>query len=199
LRHSFSERLVTQAPCPILVVRKPVRGAYGNVLLALDGSASGRHVVRAAEAVPRAADAELAVVHAHEPPYQAMMSSVGVGQGNVAEYAATSMSQAATWIRRELRQHSRESQRYRVILVDARPGPAIRTVIRNRQPELLVLGTRGHGRFRRVLLGSTANEILREADCDVLLVPDSAIRAARRAPRAPRTRGFHPPAGPGAA
>jgi hypothetical protein len=32
-----------------------------------------------------------------------------------------------------------------------------------------------------VLLGSTAHEILRDADCDVLLVPDSVIRATRGA------------------
>jgi universal stress protein E len=195
LRDSLSERLVTDAPSPILVVRNRVRGAYRSVFLALDGSASGRHVVRMAEAIPRAGDASLAVIHAHEPPYEAMMGSVGVGPDSVARYASQSMAQAATWIRRELRHHSREPQRYRVILIDARPGPAIRTVLRTQQPELLVLGTRGHGRFRRVLLGSTANEILREAECDVLLVPDSAIRTARRTmpPRGPE------PTGPAAA
>jgi universal stress protein E len=181
LRDSLSERLVTDAPSPILVARKSVRGSYRNVVVALDGSESGRHVIRVAESVPIAADASLAVVHAHEPPYEAMMGSVGVGADSVARYASQSMAQAATWIRRELRHHSREPQRYRVILIDSRPAPAIRAVLRTTQPDLLVLGTRGHGRFRRVLLGSTAHEILRDADCDVLLVPDSVIRATRGA------------------
>jgi nucleotide-binding universal stress UspA family protein len=44
--------------------------------------------------------------------------------------------------------------------------------------DLLVLGTRGHGRIRRALLGSTAHEVLRETECDVLLVPEGARRVA---------------------
>jgi 23S rRNA (adenine2503-C2)-methyltransferase len=39
-------------------------------------------------------------------------------------------------------------------------------------PDLVVLGTRGHGRFRRALLGSVATEVLRTLQCDVLLVPE---------------------------
>jgi hypothetical protein len=66
------------------------------------------------------------------------------------------------------------------------------------EPDLVMLGTRGLGRFRRAMLGSTANDILRSTDCDVLLVPETAVRAARRA----QARGVGPSPddfGPGAA
>jgi universal stress protein E len=61
--------------------------------------------------------------------------------------------------------------------MDARPSPAIRQAIGEVRPDLLVLGTRGHGRLRRALLGSTAHEVLRHAECDVLLVPEAASGA----------------------
>jgi len=116
------------------------------------------------------------VVHAHEPPYEAMMSSVGVGNLSVARYASASMSQAAAMISAELELHSRHRHRYRVLLMDSRPGTAIRHAIQQTGAELLVIGTRGHGRFRRALLGSTAHEVLNTTDCDVLLVPEAGPR-----------------------
>ncbi len=180
-RGTFSERLVSDASCPVLVVRQPVRAPYKKVLLALDGSPSTPHILRAVDSLALQDDAELSVVHAHEPPYEAMMNSVGVGPVSVTQYASASMEQAAQTIKASLQLHGADASRFRVVLVDARPAYAIQRAIRTLKPELLVLGTRGHGRFRRVILGSTAHEALQDSVCDVLLVPDAAIRATRRA------------------
>lgn len=177
-RGTFVENLLTAARRPILIVRRPVKEAYRRILLALDGSRATGQVVRVAERLPMAADAEFAAVHAHEPPYEAMMNTVGMGNLSVASYASASMSQAATMIHSRLRMHSADWRRYRVLLMDARPGPAIRHAMSDMRPDLLVLGTRGHGRFRRAMLGSTAHEFLDSADCDVLVVPESPGRAA---------------------
>ncbi|HEX6637305.1 MAG TPA: universal stress protein, partial [Steroidobacteraceae bacterium] len=180
LRGTFTEKLLSEARCPVLVVRKPANEPYRSVLLAVDGSPATGHVVRAAERLPVAEDAAFAAVHAHEPPYEAMMNTVGVGNVSVASYASASLSQAASLIHSQLRLHSRDWRRYRVILMDARPSPAIRQSMLETRPDLLVLGTRGHGRFRRALLGSTAHDVLTSVDCDVLLVPESMLRAKRR-------------------
>lgn len=173
LRGGFTEKVLTETRRPMLIVRRPVKDPYRQVLLALDGSESTGRIVRFSERLPMADSTAFAVVHAHEPPYEAMLNTVGVGNLSVATYASASMSQAASMIHARLRMHSVDWRRYRVMLLDSRPGPAIRQAIRETQPELLVLGTRGHGRFRRALLGSTAHEVLASADCDVLLVPDA--------------------------
>jgi universal stress protein E len=177
LRGRFTSKVLTEARRPVLIARRPAIQPYGRLLLALDGSQATGQVVRLSERLPVAKDAAFAVVHAHEPPYEAMMNTIGVGNLSVASYASASMSQAASMIAARLRLHSVDWRRYRVLLMDARPGPAIRQAMREIQPDLLVLGTRGHGRFRRALLGSTAHEILEAADCDVLLVPEAATRA----------------------
>ncbi len=180
LHGTFVERLLSEARCPVLVVRCPTEAPYRALLLSLDGSPSTGHVVRAAEMLPVAEDARFSVVHAHEPPYEAMMSTVGVGNLSVASYASASMSQAAAMIHAKLRMHALDWRRYRVMLMDARPGLAIRQAKEETNPDLLVLGTRGHGRFRRAFLGSTAHEVLNDVDCVVLLVPESSVRASNR-------------------
>lgn len=56
--------------------------------------------------------------------------------------------------------------------------------------DLIVVGARGTTRFERVLLGSTARPILREAPCDVLLARDTTGIPPRRILVA---TDFHPP------
>jgi nucleotide-binding universal stress UspA family protein len=59
-------------------------------------------------------------------------------------------------------------------------GPAVTTIleaVERSSPDLLVAGTRGLTGFKRILLGSTAARLVREASCPVLTVhPDEATR-----------------------
>jgi universal stress protein E len=185
LRGGFLERLLPETRSPVLVARRPGREPYRQLLLALDGSRSTAQVVRAAERIPPGMDSTFAVVHAHEPPNEAMMTTSGVGNLSVANYASASMSQAARMIHSQLRQHSLDWRRYRVLLMDARPPQAIRQAMLETAPDLLVLGTRGHGRFRRAIVGSTAHDVLRNAKCDVLLVPEASVRESPPEPDGP--------------
>jgi hypothetical protein len=50
--------------------------------------------------------------------------------------------------------------------------------IETRRPDLLVLGTRGDGRMRRAVLGSVANQVLKLAPCDMLIVPQGTSEAS---------------------
>jgi nucleotide-binding universal stress UspA family protein len=43
---------------------------------------------------------------------------------------------------------------------------------------LIVLGTRGHGGFTGMLLGSISQQVVHHAQCPVLLVPPTAMRLA---------------------
>jgi nucleotide-binding universal stress UspA family protein len=44
-------------------------------------------------------------------------------------------------------------------------------IAKKREPNLLVVGTSGHGAWQRFFLGSTASHIVQEAPCPVLVVP----------------------------
>jgi nucleotide-binding universal stress UspA family protein len=58
-----------------------------------------------------------------------------------------------------------------LILSAAFPADAILSSVRRVQPDLLVMGASGYGRFRRALLGSTTTQVLDAVSGDVLLVP----------------------------
>jgi nucleotide-binding universal stress UspA family protein len=57
-----------------------------------------------------------------------------------------------------------------VIVAEGRPAETILAQIRERAIDLAVLGSRGRGPLKRLLLGSTSEQVLREAPCSVLIV-----------------------------
>jgi nucleotide-binding universal stress UspA family protein len=57
-----------------------------------------------------------------------------------------------------------------LIVAEGRPADEILKQIRERAIDLAVLGTRGRGSLQRLLLGSTSEQVLREAPCSVLIV-----------------------------
>ncbi len=59
------------------------------------------------------------------------------------------------------------------ILLDRDPARAIGADARRFGPDLLCLGSRGHGRLADVLLGSVANRVMAESNLPVLLVRPS--------------------------
>lgn len=52
-----------------------------------------------------------------------------------------------------------------------------------RGADLLVVGSRGHGAFAGMLLGSTAQHCVRHAPCPVLVVPSRPSGSKRRSPQ----------------
>jgi nucleotide-binding universal stress UspA family protein len=55
------------------------------------------------------------------------------------------------------------------IVVEGRPAEQIVTLVRAKGIDLVVLGSHGHGRIQRFLLGSTAEQVLASAPCSVLI------------------------------
>jgi nucleotide-binding universal stress UspA family protein len=54
------------------------------------------------------------------------------------------------------------------------PGEVVSEVAREREAQLIVIGTHGHTGIHRFLLGSVANAVLRHAPCDVLVCRGAA-------------------------
>lgn len=66
-----------------------------------------------------------------------------------------------------------------VVAVRAAPADAILDSARRWRAASIVLGWRGHGTFRRLLMGSVSRAVVRRAHCPVLVVPRAA-RSVRR-------------------
>jgi nucleotide-binding universal stress UspA family protein len=76
---------------------------------------------------------------------------------------------------RDLLEHGREllgarDDRAAFVAIDANPAEALISVARSERAQLIVVGQTGSGFVTRALLGSTAENVLRHAPCDVLVV-----------------------------
>jgi len=58
-----------------------------------------------------------------------------------------------------------------VRVVEGEPAPTIRKVAAEDEPDLLVIGSRGHGALRSALLGSVSREVATETRLPVVVVP----------------------------
>jgi universal stress protein E len=193
LRGTIAEKVLTARNAPVLFVKRAPRAAYRKVLVALDLSEISGHALRATESLVMTPDTHAAIVHAYEPYYEGTIAYAGVGREAIEAYGQAWARNAETAVRDLLRQHTADFTRYSIVMQHARAPAGILKVADRLQSDLLVMGTRGHGRLRRALVGSVANEVLGATTCDVLIVPDGSLRTSEhRSPQTARARRREP-------
>jgi len=80
-------------------------------------------------------------------------------------------------LRRQMRRELTAAPAGALIDVDAVPGNAKETIVAyadSAKPDLIVIGTRGAGGLRHLVLGSVTEAVLRAAACPVLAIPPGA-------------------------
>ena len=181
LQGTIAEKIVSARTCPVLIVQQSAKTAYRNVLLALDGAAGSRVALRAAECFVLRDSEQATVIHACASADHAVLRAADMEAAGVGFRADCSPDAAAVTMRELLEQESADPRRYELVVTQGHPLPTILRAIGKRQPDLLVMGTRGDGRMRRAVLGSVANQLLKVAPCDILIVPRGAAEASTSA------------------
>jgi universal stress protein E len=178
LQGTIIEKVVSARRCPVLVVQQSANVNYRSALLALDAANGSRAAVRAAERLVLRDGVEVAAIHACASPDHAVLHLPGTEVAAVALPTDCSPGTASAAMRELLEQESADPKRYELIVANGNPLPTIMRAIASRQPDLLVVGTRGDGRMRRAVLGSVANQVLKLAPCDMLIVPQGTSEAS---------------------
>ena len=179
LLRSMSQAVVSQARCPVVVVRETPSGragpggpaarpVHGRVVVGVDGSPSSTAATAFALEQAALRGSELVVVHAWRPPSgasRALPDQERWRRAHAAEVAVASDGLA--------RQHARH------------PGVEVRTLVladsavdaldfASETADLLVVGSHGWGDPSGLLLGSVSQAVLRGAECPVAVVPAAA-------------------------
>lgn len=175
LSGTIAARMLSERRCPVLIVRQPVQGSYRDVLLALDVRATSPAVIRAAESLVLHEEMSVSVVHSSHFPHTAMLDAIGLTQESSAGYDGKIIDQALKEVRELLARASNGTILYNVVVRNDPPATAIESAARRTHPQLIVMGTRGQGPLRRALLGSVANQVLKSATTDVLVVPEESL------------------------
>jgi nucleotide-binding universal stress UspA family protein len=182
LAGSVGVALLHGSPCGVGVAphgyRKHARGYIRAIAAGLDGSAESDLALMAASELAAATGAKLKLVAVAEPPV------VGTGSGAADGWRA--VKDAIEEQRREQLAKAwstvPDGVEVEATLISGDPVEALVNVA-GTPGTLLVVGSRGYGPLRRVLLGSVSTSLVRIAPCPLIVTPRGMHVSRKAAPR----------------
>ena len=163
---SVSQSLLHAMPTSILVARESA-GAPRRVLLATDGSWPGLAAARYVAAFPLAPDAVIDIVTVLGDWSGWSTREGPADKGDVGTVEQRRVAGAMDQVIRVLNAAGRTGT---PLLREGDAKRAILAVARERQSDLVVMGTRGVGGFRGLVLGSVSCAVSKAAACSTLVV-----------------------------
>jgi nucleotide-binding universal stress UspA family protein len=154
-------------------VRNPIQ--LKNILLATDFSHAAASAQTFAAEIAQRFGANLIAVHAKTPENHALPAieiwpTLNAELEKEAEVLRTTLGKQCSGIQSE------------VVLADGGVWPVVEAIAQERHADLIVVGTSGRSGLERFLLGSVAEQIIRQAKCPVLTVgPHAQFGASREA------------------
>jgi nucleotide-binding universal stress UspA family protein len=151
------------------------------IVVGVDGSEESERALRFALDEARLRGAQLRVVHAwHMPPsvYAAPPVPIVYGRNEFEQGARSVLERALAAVAAET-----SGVEIEPVVVEDRAAPALLAAAA--YADLLVIGSRGHGGFVGLLLGSVGQHCAHHARCPVVIVPHVERTAAEGAVGAP--------------
>ena len=175
---SVTEKVLRKATCPVLSVPKGAPDVvpappvlFKRIVCAADFSDCSMHALEYALSLAQEADAHLTVVHVLELPAdlpREIHETVLGGPRNLLEYVTLAEEDRRARLRDAIPERVRAHGAVDTILATGKPYREILRVAEERQADLLVIGVHGRGAADRLLFGSTAQHLVRQATCPVL-------------------------------
>lgn len=135
---------------------------YKNILVAIDLTEESRQVLE--KAFRQSPDASISVIHVSQPLTQLYGGEIGV---NLSSLQNEMQIQAEKLLAKKLDAFDIPKDQQHLLL--GKPSTEIRRVAGELKVDLIVIGNHSRHGFG-LLLGSTANGVLHDAKCDVLVV-----------------------------
>lgn len=186
---STAERVVRHAPCPVLTVR--VRAAGSNaaaphlrltrILVPIDFSDTSKLALPWAAFLAEAFDAEIVLLHVTEKyPIDYLLGRELMNE------AITPLMKAAEVALERIADnvHGSTGIKTSVVVRDGVPHKEICLAAQELHADLIALTTHGYTGLKHVWLGSTAERVVRDAQCPVLALREVSKSLGRTAPEA---------------
>ncbi len=171
---SVAESLYKRALCPVAVVRKfdQASGTIGPLVAPTDFSEGANHAVQAAALLARKLGVRLTVLHV----LPEALPPKGEKDPDAKRRAAEKLRRDAEARLKSLSEGlGLGPEQIDLDLVTGVDAVEIVHIGEEIQAGCIVMGTRGLSGLPRVLLGSVADQVLREAPCPVLVVPLGSV------------------------
>jgi nucleotide-binding universal stress UspA family protein len=165
------ERVIRTGSYPVLMVNRSPLGPYRKLLAGVDMSEPSAHAVRTARALGLTENASMTYVHGFRAVVRGQMLRSDIATEQIERYAAEEKRTVAAEIAAFLQAADLDAGGSSLCVKELGALDAIDDAVRTLQPDVLIVGTRGHSGILKVLLGSVAEEVLRTIDIDILAVP----------------------------
>ncbi|MGF1610917.1 MAG: universal stress protein, partial [Kiloniellales bacterium] len=167
---------------PVIMANALPVGAYDRILVATDLSDCSALAIEAARRLGLLDSADVVALHAFDAPAQGMMLRASTTTQQLKNYLADQEEHAGAELEAFLNRLAFKPRERIVRLIETSAAETIRECVRQGRVDLVVLGTRGRSGMARLFLGSVAEDVLRNAEIDVLAVPPGRGAAASPSP-----------------
>jgi nucleotide-binding universal stress UspA family protein len=170
---SVAERVLRTSRVPVLTVPPRVEGtvdatcvSFERIVCPVDFGASSARALEEAACLAERARAALTVVHIVDLATDVFDAYLAEG----ADYRRTRFEHAREELMAAVPDRIRQQHAVTELVLVGKPYREIVRLAREQQADLIVMGVQGRGAVDRVLFGSTANQVVRQASCPVLTV-----------------------------
>lgn len=149
---------------------------WKRILTPTDFSPSAERAVRSAEFLARQGGARLDLLHVIQLPAPSYLGRLGLDRDLRDTWITGARAELDTLVRGV----AASGVEVEAIVREGKPWREILDVARERETDLICLGNSGHSALERLLLGSTAENVVRRSDVPVLIVRDRPLTDVRR-------------------
>ena len=138
---------------------------FNHILLGVDGSVHALHATKTAADLARNMQSNiLRIVVAFDPVPSYL------GEPNLQTAISARMKEADTILKNALEAVGEIPGEVHTEILVGSPAEAILDVANTRKVDLIVMGSRGFGRLKGLLIGSQSQKVVQHAPCPVLIV-----------------------------
>ena len=160
-------RLLSTAPCPILVVKQAPHEPYCRLLVPVDFSPSSLRAIRHARSI--APQADIVLLHAFEVPFEGQLRYASVDDDTINHYRVVAKHEANQKLHALCNEARLSPDETRLMVLHGSPTLRIIEQEQEQDCDLIVMGKHGESVFEELLLGSVTRHVLAESQNDVLV------------------------------
>lgn len=163
---SVTSQVALNAPCDVLVVKRACSlcsGSYHSILVPYDGSASSESALLKAIALAKSDGSEISVLYVI-PRYEEMIDFLKTDSVKQSLY-----QQAEKIVEGAKKTASMQGMQIKAVVQDGHAADKIVVIANTMKHDLIVMGTHGWRGVNKALLGSTAERVIMNASCPILI------------------------------
>ena len=172
-------KLMRKCPSPVWIIKPSSRKRFTRILAAVDPNpmnpeSPNRLIMDIATSLAETEKSELYVVHTWQIENESILRGSLIPKNEFLELKRE--MQLAHQHQLDLLQNHYRGHKKTVALIAGPPGEIIPDLAREKEIDLIVMGTVGHTGIAGLIIGNTAEKILNTVDCSVLTVKPEGFK-----------------------